>query len=181
MGPPADESIAWLEQSSADRLAAEKFLADSSGKSRCHAIAKWQQTVEKAIKAVIAALREVGVLAIEIGYRHEVERFISVLLRLPRAADNKTIQQHLRGLLDESTRSGIRSLDALAPHRPAPGQPPGRNTEYPFRDPQAAWTYPAAAGTFSVEEIRRYRALAYRISAGAKRIVSAIRRGLRGD
>jgi hypothetical protein len=171
-----DESIAWFEQSAADSLAAGRMLDSKNVGMRCNAIAKWQQTVEKAVKAIVAALREVGVLTIEIGYRHEVERFIGVLLRLPRAQGNKDIQQHLRGLLDPTTRADIRSLDALAPRRPPPGQPPRRNTEYPFCDAKNKWTFPAAKGAFSADEIQRFRTLAYRVLTGAGRIISAIRR-----
>src|SRR5262249_48923353 len=65
------------------------------GRTRCQAIAKWQQTVEKIIKAIVAALREAGILSVQIGYRHDVEKFVRVLIRLPRATENKSIQQHL--------------------------------------------------------------------------------------
>ena len=179
MESPVDESLAWLQQAFADRTAAERFNADNEGKTRCHALAKWQQTVEKAIKAVVAALRQAGVLHIEIGYRHEVERFMSVLLRLPHAEDNRAVQQHLKRLLDENTRAGIRSLDALVPQRPGPGERPRRNTEYPFQNPEGQWTYPAAEEVFSSEEVRRFRGLAFRIVDGAGRIISAIRRAPR--
>ncbi len=56
--PPVDESFAWLLQAAADREAAEQLAAGQCGKGYCHAIAKWQQTVEKAVKAMVAALRE---------------------------------------------------------------------------------------------------------------------------
>jgi HEPN domain len=174
-----DGSVAWLQQSIADRAAGELLVSSKRTEMYCHAIAKWQQAVEKAIKAVIAALRDAGVLAIEIGYRHEVARFISVLLRLPHGRENKTIQQHLRGLFNEHTRANIRNLDELAPHRPAPGQPPQRNTEYPFQVTPTNWSYPAAEDVFSSKEIQRFRNLAHRIVAGAGKIVSAVRRGPR--
>ena len=41
-----DEPAAWLHQAMADRQAAERFVADDQGTGRCHAIAKWQQTLE---------------------------------------------------------------------------------------------------------------------------------------
>src|SRR5207248_4102389 len=129
---PVDEFMAWLLQARADREAAELLAGGEVRHGRCHAIAKWQQTVEKAIKAIVACLRDAGVLHIEIGYKHGVERFVSVLIRLPHARDNRTIQQQLHGFLDQATRSGLRALDALVPRRPAPGDGPQRNTEYPF-------------------------------------------------
>jgi hypothetical protein len=171
-----DEPIAWLRQAIADRKAAERFAADNDGASRCHAIAKWQQTSEKAIKAIIAALNNARVIHTQIGYFHGVERFISLLIRLPHAVDNRATQQHLHGFLNQETRSGIKELDALVPKRPPPGENPRRNTEYPFIDANAQWTYPAADGTFSQAEMERFRALAHRILDNASRIVSAIRR-----
>jgi hypothetical protein len=165
-----DEPIAWLSQAAADRHAAERFVADEKGTGRCHAIAKWQQTVEKAVKALVAALHDAGILGAGVRAKHDVERYIWALLRLPRAAGNRTIQQLLHGLLDQNTRSGISALDALVPRLP-----PRRNTEYPFPE-DGQWTYPAAEGVFSVQEVERFRALAHRILEGAGRIVSAIRR-----
>ncbi len=55
-----DEPTAWLYQAMADRQAAERFVADEVGTGRCHAIAKWQQTVEKAVKALVSALHDAG-------------------------------------------------------------------------------------------------------------------------
>ena len=171
-----NESIAWLQQALADRQAAERFAGSAEGWTRCHALAKCQQTVEKAIKALVAALRDAGVLHLEIGYRHEVERFLKVLIRLPHAADHRAIQRHLQSFLNQDTRNGIRSLDALAPRAPAPGERPRRNTEYPFHDTGGSWTYPAAEDIFLAEEVERFRQLAHRIVDNAGRIIRAIRR-----
>jgi hypothetical protein len=166
-----DEPMAWHCQASADRQAAERFVADEEGTGRCHAIAKWQQTVEKAVKALVSALHDAGILGAGVRPMHEVERYVAALIRLPRAAGNRTIQQLLHGLLDQNTRAGIRALDGLAPQLP-----PRRNTEYPFQDAPGQWTYPAAEGVFSEQEVEQFRALAHRILDGAGRIVSSLRR-----
>jgi HEPN domain-containing protein len=171
-----DEPTAWLRQATADWRAAEHLVDAADDEARCHAIAKWQQTVEKAIKAQIAAMRDAGILHTPVGFKHEVEHFISVLIRLPHAEDNRTIQQHLHGLLDQETRQGIRELDALVPRRPLSGNLPRRNTEYPFMMDAANWTFPAAANVFSADEIKRFRSLAYRVLERVGRIISAIRR-----
>jgi len=163
--------MAWLLQASADRSAAERLVADEEGTGSCHAIAKWQQTVEKAVKALVSALREARVFGTGVRARHEVERYVDALLRLPRGEGNRTIQKLLYGLLDQNTRTAIKALDSLAPT-----MPPRRNTEYPFLDASGRWTYPAAEGVFSREEIRTFRDLAHRVLEGAGRIVSAIRR-----
>ena len=171
-----DEFMAWLHQARSDREAAELLAGSNAGQSRCHAIAKWQQTVEKSIKAIVACLRDAGVLHIEIGYKHGVERFVSVLVRLPHAKDNRTIQQQLHGFLDQTTRSGLRALDALVPRRPTVGDAPQRNTEYPFLIADKKWTYPAAEKIFSDAEFQRFRDLAQRVLQRAGQIVGALRR-----
>ena len=166
-----DEPTAWLHQARADRLAAERFVSDEKGTGRCHAVAKWQQTVEKAVKSLVAVLHDAGILGSGVRTKHDVERYVGALVRLPRAARNRKVQQLLQGLLDQRTRAGIKSLDGLAPQLP-----PRRNTEYPFRDTNGEWTYPAAEEVFSQEECQEFRALSHRILDGAGRIVSIIRR-----
>jgi len=165
-----NEPTAWLYQAQADRQAAELFVADEAGTGRCHAIAKWQQTVEKAVKALVSALHDAGILSASFRAKHDVERYVGALIRLPRSPDNRTIQSHLHGLLDQNTRAGIGALDGLAPQLP-----PRRNTEYPFQNADGQWTYPAAEDVFSQDEGRRFRALAHRVLDGAGQIVSAIR------
>src|SRR5436305_1966150 len=84
----ADAPPAWICQARADWQAAERFGADESGTGRCHAIAKWQQTVEKAVKALVSSLHGAGILGAGIRPRHEVERYVGTLIRLPRAPGN---------------------------------------------------------------------------------------------
>ena len=131
-----NESLAWLSQALSDRSAADGFIGDTDSTRWCHAVAKYQQTVEKAIKAIVVALREVGVRTKSIGYTHPIEPFVSILVRLPRAAGTRDITSHLSRLLDESTRASINSLEVLIPRQPPPGQPHHKNTEYPFQDSQ---------------------------------------------
>jgi len=171
-----DEAGAWLAQALADRNAAELQAKSRADSDRCHAIAKCQQAVEKAIKGIIAALNNAGIIHQPIGRQHGVERFWPALIRLPRAGANKEVQLHLHGLLDQNTCAGIRALDALIPHWPGPGQQFGRNTEYPFQNADGSWTFPAAPGVFSENEVKRFRALAHRIVNGAERVVSTLRR-----
>src|SRR4051794_11789125 len=84
--PPMDEPTAWLSQARADWRAAERFLAAEENAVYCHAIAKWQQTLEKAIKAIVSALHDAGILGTGIRAKHDVERYVRVLVRLPRSA-----------------------------------------------------------------------------------------------
>jgi hypothetical protein len=89
-----DESAAWLEQARSDREAGEALITNARAASPCHIVAKYQQCDEKAVKGVIVALREAGILHTEPGREHGVARHIKVLLRLPHAADNRAPQQH---------------------------------------------------------------------------------------
>ena len=168
-----DESVAWLQQAISDRAAAERLNGDENGAEWCHAIAKYQQTVEKAVKAIVAALH------ISVGYQHGVGNLVDVLIRLPRGAGNRDIANNLSRRFDTNTRRAIRSLDILRAKRPAPGQPHRRNTEYPFQDPHDRWTYPAARGVFSSAEIEQFRDLSHRIARVAEQVISAIRRAPR--
>ncbi len=168
-----DESYAWLQQAISDRAAAERLSGQENGAEWCHAIAKYQQTVEKAVKAIVTALH------IRVGYQHGVGNLVDVLIRLPRRAGKRDIANNLSRWLDTNTRTAIRSLDILAPKRPAPGQPHRRNTEYPFQDAQDRWTYPAARGVFSSTEIEQFRDLSHRIARVAEQVISATRRAPR--
>jgi hypothetical protein len=170
-----DEATAWLEQAREDRKAGEHILrADSM--ARCHLVAKYQQCAEKAVKGLVVALRDAGIIHTDRGRDHRVARFVKVLLRLPHAADNRTPQQHLRGLLNQRVRGGLDAIDAVTPRWPPPGHSPRRNTEYPFRDDKGDWTFPANSDVFTSEEIDRFRELTYVLLAGVGRVISAIRR-----
>ena len=173
-----DEPYAWLEQADSDREAAESHLQSASNVKPCHAIAKYQQAVEKAVKALVAELRDRGIIFVKDAslYRHEVEPFANQMVRLPHPKRDKDLSLNLRCLLDSKTRSEIGAIDALTPRRPLPGQPSSRNTEYPFPDPQNGWIYPAAPSVFTPSEVQRFRGLSHRIVTGARRIISAIRR-----
>ena len=156
-----DESIAWLQQAIADRKAVELFAANAEGWTRCHVLAKCQQTVEKAIKAIIAALRHAGILHIEIGYRHEVERFLTVLIRTRRTAGPFN---------DTCNRSSIRTrATGFAPWMLSrPGRPYPENNR--AGTPNTHFTMPAGTGRIprprSFSPRRRWNAF------GSSRIVS---------
>ncbi len=173
------ESHAWLQQAISDREAAERereAVSRIGSTAWCHPVAKYQQTVEKAIKAVVAALWEAGFTNVPVGRAHEVTPYMRMLIRLSRPDGKKIVQQQLRTLLDSNTRARIKVLESLAPRWPAPGEPPRRNTEYPFHDTTGDWTHPAAEGVFTRQEVEAFRALAGRILRGAEHVLPAIRR-----
>jgi hypothetical protein len=171
-----DESRAWLEQALSDHAAGERFVAGDDDTQWCHAVAKYQQTVEKSIKAVAVAVREIGISTPKIGYTHSVKRLVSALVRPPRDRGNLGIASHLSRLLDHNTRASINSLESLIPQQPPVGQPHHKNTEYPFELSDDDWTFPAAKGVFSYPEVQEFRKLSYRVAEEARRIIAAIRR-----
>ena len=159
-----DESTAWISQAVADQAAAERERA-VAGRSKvpvwCHAVAKYQQAVEKSIKAIVVALRECGVRGVHpVGYDHRVQNHLRLLRRLPGGGAGRSIQRKLRDFLDAPTRMDIHRLESLAPRAPTPGDPHPRNTEYPFNDAHGGWTYPAAPDQFSVVEGNAFQGVA---------------------
>ena len=170
------ESRAWLIQADSDYVAANRILTTSDGLTFCHTIAKYQQAVEKSIKGLVAALTESGVFGHQVGRPHEIERFMSVLCRLPRDPDYKSIQSQIHGLLNETVRGEIHAIEALIPRWPRTGQLHARNTEYPFNDVPGSWRAPAEADVFTRTEVDRFRQLAFRFVQGCKRIMSALSR-----
>lgn len=170
-----DESWAWLQQGIADHDAAIALGSFQRENFRCHVIAKFQQSVEKCVKSIVAALREANILSIEIGWTHAVSPFVKVMIRLPHARANFGIQRSLWILLDIKTRETISALDKLVPRRPPPGREPERNTEYPFRN-DGEWTFPAKSEAFDAKDIQRFQGVVNRIRTQAPRIVSALSR-----
>lgn len=167
----------WLRQANSDRKSIGRILDTSEHWTYCQAIAKCQQTVEKSIKALVAALRERGYLHIHTGRTHAVEQLVAAMVRLPvRRHATRDIRNHLLHLLDEHRRGEIRAVCHLAPRWPSAGQPFSRNTEYPFQAAAEKWAAPADDGVFGVNDIRRFRDLAERIYTEAHRLICAIER-----
>ena len=164
-----DESHAWLTQAVSDGEAAER---EQKAAAWCHAVAKYQQVVEKAVKAVVAALHEARFTNRRVGPSHEVTPYMPLLVRLPRPREGKLIQQQLIKLLDPNTRARIRTLESLAPRWPAPGESPRRNTEYPFHDAEGNWTCPAAVGVFQPDEVEGFQGARppHPLGSGANRL-----------
>lgn len=171
-----NEPRAWLFQAKSDYQVGSRVLDASDASTFCHSIAKFQQTVEKSIKALICSLIDAGMLSMRVGYAHDVERFMTVLIRMRRPPDEKSVQAAIRKLLAPNVRGDIRAIDRLAPRRAAPGQLPARNTEYPYQEVPSVWRAPAQGDVFEAAEAVRFRQLAFRLPAGCDRIMAAIER-----
>lgn len=171
------ERRAWLVQSESDLEIVANLMDSQNPRTCCHTIAKCQQAVEKGVKSLIAALRDAGILSIEIGYRHEIARFMTVLIHMPHATQNRSLQARIHRLFDIKTRREIDALDRLAPHRPPPGHHASRNTEYPYQQRAGAdWQTPSDSDSFTIEEVTRYRSLAHRLVIECGKLVSLLER-----
>jgi HEPN domain-containing protein len=172
----ADLAWAWLRQARADLSAAARFHDSKDDSTACQAVAKHQQTVEKSVKAIVAAVDDRGIMSIQTGFSHDVERLISALMHLPRRPGNRDIQNRINGLFNEHHRGEIKAICLLAPQRPGPRRLAGRNTEYPYQNPDGSWRAPADPGSFDRKDVERFRLLATRVCDGSARVVSAVYR-----
>lgn len=172
-----NEPRAWLAQARSDFAVGSNLLDRQL--PVCHPIAKFQQAVEKAVKGLVVALAAARILAMQVGRRHEVEPYVSAMVRLRRSPSRRSVHNAIQHLFGADIRAQIRDLDALVPKWPPPGVPPSRNTEYPFQDSKCHWIAPAHADVFDTSETVEFRRLAANIVDGCSRIVSAIERGPR--
>ena len=106
-----NEAAAWLAQAASDNDAAKTLAKEMKEKGRCHAIAKWQQTVEKSVKGGMAALFAAGLIRVNYQPRHDISRYISTLVRLP-SKTNNDIQSLLRKLFTGSSLANAPSIRA---------------------------------------------------------------------
>ena len=166
----------WLRQASSDYDCAEHLRKLTDPAMYCHIIAKYQQTVEKAVKGVVSGLNNIGASGVKLRFNHEVDIYIAALLHLPRRVELREVEERIKRMLSEYHRSEIAALSGLAPRQPAPGKQFGRNTEYPFQNPDGSWTVPAVAGVFRPDEIARFHSIALKILDGSQRIIPVLDR-----
>lgn len=172
-------SEAWLAQSKSDWEASGRVFIESDHATYCQTISKCQQTVEKSIKGVVSALDEAGILTMDVGWKHEVGKFVSAFRLPPQKKQPETARDILSNLREFFSMvdidSGIRQLDGLAPRRPPPGEPLPRNTEYPFDGVGGSYCVPADANTFTLGEVKRYQDIATRIYIRCSKTVTALK------
>jgi HEPN domain-containing protein len=167
----------WVSQADSDRLAANRLYDKADHRTFCQTIAKYQQVVEKSVKAIAAAVRDAGIVSLPQThyYKHPVDKLISALRHHDWSEDDRGIQGRINRLLNDSCCLEVRSLSDLAPRKPSPGSLHARNTEYPYEIAAGQWTAPALLNSFSIKDVERFGQLAERIYQGTREIVSAIR------
>jgi HEPN domain-containing protein len=167
----------WWIQADADCNAARRVFDPADDRTFCQAVAKQQQAVEKAIKALAAAVRDARMASIRIKFTHGLENLINALLRLHRpTTDNASIQGRIDRLLSMHYRSEIAALMEFAPHAPLADEPVARNTEYPYQTGAHAWRAPAQKGSFKVRDVTRFQSLADYILRGTEHLIAAVAR-----
>src|ERR1035438_5074333 len=108
----------WMIQADSDMNCALRVFDTGDHRTYCQAISKYQQAVEKAVKAVYQAVNEIGIICVPIGYGHDIEKLLNVLSKLPRAKQIQLIQSHLNRTLNGYWKNEILELTKLAPKRP---------------------------------------------------------------
>ena len=124
---------AWMKQAESDFRTAERVDNQGDARTRCQAISKYQQCVEKSIKSVLDKLFAAGVIAQGSDRRHQVARYAAVLSGFPATRDNRALLNQLRRLFTERVLDQISFLDSLVPAYPAPGGLPRGITNTRFR------------------------------------------------
>ena len=162
------QSEAWIIQVRSDFNAAERLLIEAESKTYCQAISKYQQTVEKSVKAMVAAVNDLGILFMTITPSHLPDKEIKALRSLRRAIDilDRMFERH---------SSEIERLCKLAPHWPDDGKTFLRNTEYPFSQ-GTEWIAPAEDGVFTIQEVKLARDTAWVFHRNAINFVQSVRR-----
>jgi HEPN domain len=172
-------SDAWLEQSKSDLAASKRLLDEADRTTYCQTISKCQQAVEKAIKGLVTGLTETGIAKYDVGWKHEVGKFITTFRYPPKKGQPTTsadIMSSLREFFSNGDiESGIRQLDGVVPKRPADGDPLLRNTEYPFHAADRSFRAPAEPEIFTLQEVRRYSDIAERVYIRCVKTASALR------
>lgn len=167
------EAEAWKRQADSDFVAAAAVFSLVDFGTRCQAIAKCQQVVEKSINYMDATLREHGLLVGRVKAEHYPERMINRLVRLPQSGNREIADRLVR--IFSRWLPDIYDLCDLAPKLPLRGELYQRNTEYPFQLPDGTWTAPAAQEAFRQEDVLRFERVARHFRAEAEQIAVALR------
>jgi hypothetical protein len=154
---------------------------------RAHVVAKYQQCVEKSVKAAIVALRDAGTVlslaankpptASKAPKTHEVARLVAGILHAPKGTklDPVTQMQTLFG--KKGVEDAVKAIDAHAPAWPkTAGALHARSTEYPFETTADQWKPPCDPDSFSAAEVTKAHAVAWQLFHALDKIVSALER-----
>lgn len=166
-----------MTQAKSDWKTAELLLA--TGADACQLVAKYQQTVEKSVKALAVALTRADIAVYHVGSAHDVVRIASSIQAAAPAwsREYKELKEMLLKAFARHHLEIIKQLDAIVPQYPAKGQLARRNSEYPFQQVAGdVWCVPCASTTFTKGEMKRFAATAGVIVRMTGELVSALGR-----
>lgn len=167
------QSAAWIVQVESDFAAAEMLLVKTNATTYCEAISKYQQTVEKSVKAMAAAVNDLG-SDLTVTASHLPVSEIDGLLRLRRVIDNASVNRLAK--IFNQHRTAVEDLCRLAPRWPDDGESFARNTEYPFII-NGEWTAPAVGKTFTLQEAASAQSTARALHKAAIDFVESVKFG----
>jgi hypothetical protein len=157
-----------LRQAESDVRCGNAVFTKTDDSTYCHALAKYQQAVEKGVKSLLHAAADAGLTATRPRRRHEVSHEVSALIHLANRRGADDLATKIHGSLGQDTRGEITALCGFAP-----GPDDTRNTEYPYPDDDGSWRSPCDPGSFVIDEVERFRRFAERFLQNARLIVSA--------
>jgi HEPN domain-containing protein len=163
-----------MQQAESDYRAAQRVDNHADAQTRCQAISKYQQCVEKSVKGVLDKLHDAGITRDGSDRRHPVERYAAVFRNAPRTSDTSDLLNQLSRLFTNAIIEQINLLDSLVPVFPRPGTLAARNHEYPYQQTAVDWRAPSDQGAFSAGEIKRIRDCAGSLIIGLRRIFDAL-------
>jgi hypothetical protein len=167
---------AWMQQAESDYRTAQRVDIDQDARTRCQAISKFQQCVEKSVKGVLDKLNAAGLVREGSDRSHRVARYVAVLTRFPTTRDTRDLLRQMRRLFTDRVIEQINLLDSLVPEYPATGALARRNHEYPFQNAADDWRSPSDEDAFTAGETRRVRHCAGVLLPGLRRILDALDR-----
>jgi HEPN domain-containing protein len=163
-----------MQQAESDFRTAQRVDIDADARTRCQAISKYQQCVEKSVKAVLDKLHAAGVIHDHSNRNHQVAYYADRFKHIPRTNDTRDLLNQLGRLFTDSVVTQINLLDSLVPTYPAADALAARNHEYPFQETAADWRAPSDDDAFTAGEIRRIRNCAGSLVVGLRRILDAL-------
>jgi len=165
---------AWIQQAGSDIAAAE--ILQSQGADRCQVVAKCQQAVEKAIKALVEAMNLLGLMKMPVTSSHHVSAYATAMVRIIGTAPktHRFLKGELPKLFPKHVRECITFLDSVVPAYPKSGELAARNTEYPFQLSSIDWCSPSSLSVFEAGDVKRQLAAAGRVQGGVSKLISAI-------
>jgi HEPN domain-containing protein len=163
-----------MQQAESDFRTAQRVDIHGDTRSRCQAISKYQQSVEKSVKGVLDKLHDAGFTRAHSDSRHHVARYAEVFRNIPRTRQTGDLLNQLARLFTDAVVEQINLLDSFVPQYPAAGALAARNHEYPFQRAPLDWRAPSDEDAFSAGELRRIRHCAGSLKVGLRRVFDAL-------